>query len=82
MNEEPKNQTDTNVPLEETSLDGSGTGLEAEQITERISAPFEPEKIDVITVPRTIDLLLTRLKEGERHQERDDCRRRRSTTQR
>jgi hypothetical protein len=65
MSEEPKNQRDTNVSLEETSLDGSGTGLEAEQLLETISAPFEPEKIDVITVPRTIDLLLTRLQEGE-----------------
>ena len=65
MNDEPKKQPEMLAPLEETSLDGTGTGLEAEKPPETITAPFEPEKIDVITVPRTIALLLTRLEEGE-----------------
>jgi hypothetical protein len=42
-----------------------GSGLEVEQLEGTISAPFDPEKIDVITQTRTIDLLLTRLREGE-----------------
>jgi hypothetical protein len=65
MSEQLNDQQDLKLPLEETGLDGIGTGLEAEQVTEIPSLPFDPDKIDVITVPRTIDLLLTRLKEGE-----------------
>lgn len=53
------------VSLEETTSEGTGSGLEAERYAETSSAPFEPEKIDVITVPRTVALLLTRLDEGE-----------------
>jgi hypothetical protein len=51
--------------LEEVTLDGVGSGLEAEQPDVTISVPFDPEKIDVITQAKTIDLLLTRLREGE-----------------
>lgn len=65
MTDEFENQPTDDIPLEETSLDGLGTGLEAERFSETISIPFDPKKIDVVTVARTIDLLLTRLKEGE-----------------
>jgi Protein of unknown function DUF262 len=52
--------------LEELTSDGQGSGLEAERPEEGvIKAPFDPAKIDVITQARTIDLLLTRLREGE-----------------
>src|SRR5438067_481874 len=65
MNDETTIQAEANIPLEETTLSGTGTGLEAERPSETMSAPFDPDKIDVVTVPRTIDLLLTRLHEGE-----------------
>lgn len=52
--------------LEELTSDGEGAGLEAEKGEEgAIHAPFDPEKIDVITQARTVDLLLTRLRENE-----------------
>jgi len=51
--------------LEELTSDGEGAGLEAEKDEGTIHAPFDPEKIDVITQARTVDLLLTRLREGE-----------------
>jgi Protein of unknown function DUF262. len=54
--------------LEEVGSDGAGTGLEVEKPEfgdGAIKAPFDPAKIDVITQARTVDLLLTRLKEGE-----------------
>jgi hypothetical protein len=51
--------------LEELTSDGEGAGLEAEKAEGAIHAPFDPEKIDVITQARTVDLLLTRLREGE-----------------
>jgi hypothetical protein len=51
--------------LEELTSDGEGVGLEAEKAEGVIHAPFDPEKIDVITQARTVDLLLTRLREGE-----------------
>jgi hypothetical protein len=58
--------------LEELTSDGLASGLEVERadtvggtVEGTISAPFDPSKIDVITQPRTVDLLLTRLKEGE-----------------
>lgn len=58
---------DAEMPLEETDSSGGGTGLEVEQRGpgDFISAPFDPAKIDVFTQSRTIDLLLTRLREGE-----------------
>ena len=65
MSDEPKKELIDDVPLEETTLGGDGTGLEVERPSETISVPFDPEKIDVVTVARTIDLLLIRLKEGE-----------------
>lgn len=65
MSDEPENQLGDDVSLEETTLGGVGTGLEVERPSETISVPFDPEKIDVVTVARTIDLLLIRLKEGE-----------------
>src|SRR2546425_3181783 len=51
--------------LEELTSNGEGSGLEAEKAEGVIHAPFDPEKIDVITQGRTVDLLLTRLREGE-----------------
>lgn len=54
--------------LEEVSSLGEGTGLEVEPPDPQegqIRAPFDPSAIDVITQARTVDLLLTRLKEGE-----------------
>lgn len=54
--------------LEELTSNGEGSGLEVESITKdggSINVPFDPAKIDVITQARTVDLLLTRLKEGE-----------------
>jgi|GraSoiStandDraft_46_1057282.scaffolds.fasta_scaffold698798_2 hypothetical protein len=56
------------APLEELTSDGLASGLEVEKsdgAQGTISAPFDPSKIDVITQPRTVDLLLTRLREGE-----------------
>jgi len=54
--------------LEEVGSDGRGTGLEVEKselVDGSIKAPFDPAQIDVITQARTVDLLLTRLKENE-----------------
>src|SRR3989338_433255 len=53
--------------LEELTSTGEGLGLEAEgqENGSEIKAPFDPSLIDVITHTRTVDLLLTRLKEGE-----------------
>jgi len=51
--------------LEELTSDGEGAGVEVEKAEVVISAPFDPAKIDVITQVRTVDLLLTRLREGE-----------------
>lgn len=51
--------------LEELTSIGEAAGLEAEKAEGVIHAPFDPEKIDVITQARTVDLLLTRLREGE-----------------
>jgi hypothetical protein len=54
--------------LEELTSLGEGSGIEAEKPDPqegRIRAPFDPSEIDVITQARTVDLLLTRLKEGE-----------------
>lgn len=56
------------VVLEELTSDGQGSGLEVEKVDEgegTIQVPFDPSKIDVITQSRTVDLLLTRLKERE-----------------
>lgn len=53
------------LSLEELTSDGEGSGLEVEKLEGTIKAPFDPAKIDVITQARTIDLLLTRLREGE-----------------
>lgn len=54
--------------LEELTSDGQASGLEIERGHNpegAIRAPFDPSKIDVITQARTVDLLLTRLREGE-----------------
>jgi Protein of unknown function DUF262 len=54
--------------LEEIGSDGMAAGLEAEALSDErgeIKAPFDPAQIDVATQMRTIDLLLTRLREGE-----------------
>ena len=58
----------TGMPLEELTSEGCGSGLEAESSSNEdagIIMPFDPKDIDVITQGRTVDLLLTRLKEGE-----------------
>lgn len=54
--------------LEELTSDGQGSGLEPEVSDQQegaIKAPFDPSKIDVITQSRTVDLLLSRLREDE-----------------
>ncbi len=52
--------------LEELTSLGERSGLEAEKLDlDGSKKPFDPEKIDVVTQARTIDLLLTRLREGE-----------------
>lgn len=54
--------------LEEIASDGTGTGVEVEPLSQddlATSAPFDPAQIDVITQLRTVDLLLSRLREGE-----------------
>lgn len=54
--------------LEEVASDGTGAGIEAEPLSQdelATSAPFDPAQIDVVTQLRTVDLLLSRLKEGE-----------------
>ncbi|WP_448132897.1 DUF262 domain-containing protein [Stenotrophomonas rhizophila] len=58
---------DPELALEEIGSSGEGTGLEVERVDPNplINAPFDPAKIDVFTQNRTIDLLLTRLREGE-----------------
>ena len=54
--------------LEELTSTGEGAGLESERSDPKegsIRTPFDPAEIDVITQARTVDLLLTRLSEGE-----------------
>ena len=55
----------TSVPLEEITSDGTGSGLEAEPDDVSVRTPFAAKDIDVVTLARTVDLLLIRLKEGE-----------------
>lgn len=61
------NGSDKIPPLEEIATDGTGSGLESEPQSDDadISVPFDPKKIDVITQQRTVDLLMTRLDNGE-----------------
>ena len=66
--EEPLFENEEPRILEELTSSGEGAGLEIERGHNpegAIHAPFDPSKIDVITQARTVDLLLTRLKEGE-----------------
>jgi Protein of unknown function DUF262 len=54
--------------LEDLTSTGEGVGLEVERPDPQegqIRTPFDPSQIDVITQARTVDLLLTRLREGE-----------------
>jgi hypothetical protein len=56
------------VVLQELTSDGQASGLEVERAASpeaTIRAPFDPSTIDVVTQVRTVDLLLTRLREGE-----------------
>lgn len=53
-------QGENNI-LEELTSTGEGSGVEAERIETTIHTPFDPDKIDVVTQPYTIDLLLSRL---------------------
>ncbi|GAA4957412.1 DUF262 domain-containing protein [Yinghuangia aomiensis] len=52
---------------QELGADGAPTGVEAEQVSEdadRITTPFDPESISIETQSTTVDLLLSRLREG------------------
>lgn len=49
--------------LEELTSTGEGSGLEAERVETTIHTPFDPDEIDVITQPYTVDLLLSRLED-------------------
>lgn len=56
--------------FEELTSDGRPVGLEVDRTQNEIGdvrAPFDPAAIDVITQVRTVDLLLSRLREGELH---------------
>jgi hypothetical protein len=54
------------LSLEELTSTGIGSGLETEPSEDvNITSPFDPEEIDVITQNKTVDLLMSRLKEGE-----------------
>jgi hypothetical protein len=61
----PSASTEETRVLEELTSDGEAAGLEVEKTDGVINAPFDPAKIDVITQVRTVDLLLTRLREEE-----------------
>lgn len=64
----PQKEEPSSIVLEERTSDNQGSGLELEILDSRDSLsniPFDPSKIDVITQARTVDLLLTRLKEDE-----------------
>jgi len=53
--------------IEETDVFGHTTGVEHEEPAdegERIAEPFDPDNIDVITRPMTVDLLLSRTENG------------------
>ena len=53
--------------IEQVDALGHKTGVEREQATqdgERIAEPFDPDNIDVITRPMTVDLLLSRTENG------------------
>lgn len=65
MSEDDKLDSKEANALQELTSDGEAAGLEVEKTEGAIHAPFDPEKIDVITQARTVDLLLTRLREGE-----------------
>lgn len=56
-----KNSANDRVVLEELTSTGEGSGLEAERSESSIHTPFDPELIDVVTQPYTVDLLLSRL---------------------
>ena len=67
-NRSEKDINDETVSLEEITSAGTGSGIEAERQsddTADISTPFDPKLIDVVTVPRTVDLLMSRLEHGE-----------------
>jgi hypothetical protein len=54
---------DGNGALEELTSTGEGAGLEVEPLEPTIHTPFDPDQIDVVTQPYTIDLLLSRLED-------------------
>ncbi len=45
--------------------DGTGVEIEDAELSEPITSPFDPSLIRVVTRPMTIDLLISRMKEGE-----------------
>jgi hypothetical protein len=59
---------------EERSASGQDTGIELEDIGD-IDKPFDPDDIDVITKPMTIDLLLSRIRSHGIHLQPDFQRR-------
>jgi len=61
MSKTPKTNSEDSAVLEELTSTGEGSGLEAEHAAPTIRSPFDPEQIDVVTQPYTIDLLLSRL---------------------
>ncbi len=46
------------------NMEGLSTGVEREDLDDRINAPFDPDQIDVLTRTPTVDLLLSRLRRG------------------
>jgi len=53
--------------VEQSSITDDGTGVEIEdaESAEPITSPFDPSLISVVPRPMTIDLLISRMKEGE-----------------
>lgn len=52
-------------PREELAEDGTGSGVESEDLsTDDIQEPFDPDQVEVTTRTMTVDLLLSRLRTG------------------
>lgn len=53
------------LPREELIDDGTGSGVESEDVsTDHIQEPFDPDQVEVTTRTMTVDLLLSRLRSG------------------
>lgn len=57
-----------NPDIEELTSTGELSGLEVERPDPSIHSPFDPNLIDVVTQPYTIDLLLSRLEEEDKEE--------------